>query len=266
MRPDACQKCDQSGERLWAYFPSLPAHEDVVFMCPPCYFSVRGRKKYKPRRGRELSRKCPAYDVMRRDYVERGMTLKAMAKKYGVCYASVANTLKKRAVNRGEWPLTPQRAKHGHLMRPDLLRMVVQEWLAAPPAEVIVFVEASDRHAPYSKVYWGRERHGPATGHREVWPSRAAHFHRHECRTLHSQRWAERPREYYVLDREQALDWGFTQCAYCEIFPLGALAERSSVSYATWTCLLYGRLKVLTKRTARGVLEAIGEPLPPHLR
>lgn len=268
VRPDVCQKCEQPVDRLWAYFPSLPAHEDVVFMCPPCYFAVRGRKRHKPRSGVELSRKCPSYEVMKRDYVQRGMTLKAMAAAYGVCYASVATTLKKRAVRRGEWPLTPLRVKYGHRMRPDLLRMVVEEWMARPPVEVIVFADAANRHAPYSKLYWGRvreDRGGPPVGHREVWPAKVANFHRPQCRTMHSRRWADHSHEFFALSHDEALDWGFAQCKYCEVYPLSVLAAQSKVSYATWTALLYGRLKVLTKPTARGVLSAIGEPLPNFL-
>lgn len=54
---------------------------------------------------REVQKKLPKYEVLKRDLLERGLTYEQIAKKYKCNKRSVYGTIRNRATFRGEWPL-----------------------------------------------------------------------------------------------------------------------------------------------------------------
>lgn len=57
---------------------------------------------------REIQRKLPKYEVLKRLVVEKGMSYQDIATKYKVNKRAVYGTLKRRAELRGEWPLVSE--------------------------------------------------------------------------------------------------------------------------------------------------------------
>jgi len=98
--------------------------------CRPCAAAYRRelRAKRAAERGRaERTRKLPPYAELRKLYVDKSMSMAEIAAKYDVSKSAVYWTLRRRAENRGEWPLQPRSGQRAVLRR-TIDRRLVQGW------------------------------------------------------------------------------------------------------------------------------------------
>lgn len=199
---------------------------------------------------------------MRRDWVDRGLTLTEMAQSYGVAKSTVEKTLRRRALSHGEqWPV---RRDLSRTVNPIAMAELVREHIREhynDKSIVRVAIEAADAWAPHSRVSF---RHNNGTLTREVRTS----FRRSDPPKYHDLACGRLIRNgravpTFLIDAIEGEWWGYRPCGKCRgTLQATAFARRHGFE-RQWTLRLIGdRLPAIPTPLARRLLMAIGEPVP----
>lgn len=266
VRAEVCEKCDAAVGKTWVHLRDELDASTITWLCPSCYWLVNPRRRPTHRvvRG-DTMRVAPSYERMKFDYCVRGLTLVEMAAEYGYRNpegkrATVHATLKRRAMRRGEWPLV-QGNKLSELRTAGI-------WLAVASH----LSDAVDRHNVFVpdrvlNAFVPRSSH--PTPHSACWqttfPKMDARYHYQGCNYLPDQTPTSIP--YYAMPREQAEDWGFTECDHCAAgMAVATFAQIHGISTHFMHGLSSGRERTISKDKARLLLTAIGDPIPKDLQ